>query len=134
MLYISVDSVNWESGEMEKTTLEREITTNTDPVISWITVDGHLEIGNELTNIWLDIADDDLSKVTWELKYSNVYHTDDNPLLWTFNQSTGTWNTLKDITFTPDIGWTSWRYITAEITDSASSNGVQIIQIYDNDD
>ncbi len=134
VLYILVDSMNWENGEMEKTTLEREITTNTDPVISWITVDGHLEIGSELTNIWLDIADDDLSKVTWELKYSNVYHTDNNPLLWIFSQSTGTWNTLKDITFTPDIGWTSWRYITAEITDSASSNGVQIIQIYDNDD
>ncbi|NDK08452.1 hypothetical protein EOM39_04375, partial [Candidatus Gracilibacteria bacterium] len=99
---------------------------NTAPTVSNPTSSGDLEFGNVLSNIGLDISDDDLSKVTWTL--SGTQGGGDGG---TFSQSSGTGNTLHGITFNATIGSKTGRTIKATITDSGSGNS-ETVTIYSN--
>lgn len=98
---------------------------NTKPTLLKLTADWQLLISNQLTNLGLDIADDDLSKVTWALSYTHPAQS------WSFSQSSGTGNTLKNITFTADPGFATWWTITATVTDTWS-NTTQTSILYKN--
>lgn len=90
---------------------------NTPPTVSNITSSWDLEFGTQITNIWLNISDDDLSKVSWTLSVTS-WGWD----WWSFSQSSGTWNTLNWITFTA-TNWFQWgRTIKVTINDSWSGS------------
>lgn len=99
---------------------------NSSPVLSGSTSTGDIDSFENITNISLDIADDNLALVTWTLSY-----TSPGIETGTFSQTVGTGNTLSGITFTPSAyGSTGWT-VKATVVDS-SAGTTQTVVIYSN--
>lgn len=114
-LTLKVKDNDWESTK--NFSIKISDVANTAPTVSNITSSWDLLNSNQLTNIWLDISDDDLTKVTWSLIVIPPSWD-----WWSFSQSSGTWNTLHWITFNANIWWTTWRTIKATVNDSWSGS------------
>jgi len=105
---------------------------NTAPTTSNIVVTWDIIYDIDPLDLSIDIADDDLSKVTWTLNMW-WYAIDDWLSTWSFSQNSWTGDSLKNITFTPSKYWyeeTWWRYareISVTITDSASGSTQTVI-------
>jgi len=99
---------------------------NTQPVITWITSTWSISASWNVTNIWLNIADNNLNQVTWTLSF-----TAPTGWTWTFSTTTWTWNTLNWISFTANPWWSGWT-IKATIVDNWPGWVTQVVTIYAN--
>lgn len=138
--HMNLDHVTWANdamstlyGQKQTTTVSENKESNNAPNVSNILVTGDLP-GYIPLDISLDISDDDLSQVTWELEMK--WTAIENWLsTGSFSQSSWTWDTLKNITYTPsrygikDTSSNDARVLTVTITDNWSWD-VQNIVLY----